>query len=197
MAEMTPADMSAVLGDRNGYGEWFWIIIILFAFMNNGWNNNGFNDIARESTVNSQFTQRDIAGVNANVSGTKYDLATQIMENRYVNQLAECETQKEILLGNSNLQKDILLGNANINSEQFKCCCEIKNAIRDDGEKTRALIQSIDRDRLVYELNQANTAVANAVQTQNILNSLGNYYPKTGVNPLAVYNTGCGCNSVL
>ena len=48
----------------------------------------------------------------------------------------------------------------------------------------------IDRERLQYELNQANTAVANAVQTQNILNSLGQFYPKAGVNPCAVYNYG-------
>lgn len=135
------------------------IILILFFLMFGmggagfGFGNAGFNDIARESTMNTQFIERDIQAVNTNV-----------LENRYVNQLAEGETQKDILLGNQNLQ-------ANMAS----CCCEIKNAIRDDGEKTRALISGLDRERLQYELNQANTAIANAVQTQNILGAIGTW----------------------
>lgn len=227
MADMTAADIAAVTrndGYGDGmYGGWFWIIIILFAFMNNGWNNNGYNDVARESTMNAQFTQRDIAGVNQNVFGstqtlqnsicgvkenvlnTKYDLANQIMENKYVNQLAEAETQKQILLGNSNLQKDMLLGNANIISSQDRCCCEIKNLIREDGEKTRAMIneniiQSLrdkvadkDRELLSTGLSYGTTITANNVE-ERILGKLGNYYPKVGVNPINVYSTGCGCN---
>lgn len=35
-------------------------------------------------------------------------------------------------------------------------------------------------DNTRYQLEQANTAVANAVQTQNILNALGRYYPYWG-----------------
>lgn len=147
------------------------IILILFFLMFGmggfGFGGNGFNaynDVARESTMNTQFIERDIQGVNSNV-----------LENRYANQLAECQTQKEVLLGNANLQKDILLGNQKIGADMAGCCCEIKNAIRDDGEKTRALISGLDRERLLYELNQANTAIANAVQTQNILGTIGTW----------------------
>jgi len=185
MAEMTPADFGAMMNNGYGTGEWFWIVILLFAFMNNGWGNN--NDYARESTVNSQFVERDIWGTNQNVSNTKYDLATNILENRYVNQLAECETRKDILLGDANLQKDILLGNQTLASNMATCCCDLKTAIHAEGEETRALITANRISELEYQLNQANTAVANAVQTQNILNSLGNFYPKQGVNPYNVY----------
>ena len=47
---MTPADIAAVTGNRNGnggfgYGDgsWFLWIILLFAMMNGGWGNNGNN----------------------------------------------------------------------------------------------------------------------------------------------------------
>lgn len=36
-----------------------------------------------------------------------------------------------------------------------ECCCEIKTAIRDDGDKTRALVQEIERERLAGLLSDA------------------------------------------
>lgn len=198
MADMTPADVGAIVNGR-GYedgfgGSWAWIIVLLFAFMN---NNRYDNDYARESTVNSQFISRDIAGVNQNIFGstqnlqesicnlktnvfdTKYDLGREIADTRYAGAIER-----------ANLDKDILLGNQVLASSMDRCCCDLKTAIHSEGEATRALITENRIQELQYQLGQANTAVANAVQTQNILGQLGNYYPKTGVNPYAIYGYG-------
>jgi hypothetical protein len=53
---------------RNGYGdsEWFWIVILLFAFWGNGFNrNNGL-----ETDIDTRFLERDVFNTNQNVSTT-------------------------------------------------------------------------------------------------------------------------------
>lgn len=157
-------------------GGWFWIIIILLFGM---WNNNGNN-------YDDRFLERDIFNTNQNVSNTacntqrdvldnRYELGTNVLENRYQNALQTNTLQAQIQ----------------------NCCCEIKTTMHEEGEATRALITQNRIADLEYQLNQANTAIANAVQTQNILNNLGAFYTKPSVNPYTAYgNYGCGCNNI-
>ena len=89
--------------------------------------------------------------------------------------LGNTNLSKDMLLGNAGIQKDMLLGNQAIQSKMAECCCDIKTAIHADGEATRALITENKIADLQYQLNQANTAVANAVQTRTILDTIGRY----------------------
>lgn len=129
---LTAADVAAVTrNDGCGYGngawggEWFWIIIILFAFWgNNGWGNNNDRNCATTDFVSSEFTQRDIFNTNQNVSttgagisericDTKYDLGTALLENRYTNQL----------------------GVQSIISSQKDCCLKFVGSLISNGKK--------------------------------------------------------------
>lgn len=127
---LSAADVAAVTRNNDSYGngmyggEWFWIIIILFAFWgNNGWGNNG-NNCATTDFVASEFTQRDIfstnqnvsttgAGINERLCDTKYDLGTSILENRYTNQL----------------------GVQSIISSQKDCCLKFVGSLISNGKK--------------------------------------------------------------
>lgn len=224
MSGLTGTDALAVMNSRNGYGYndgfgadggWFWIIIILFAFWgNNGWGNRGTSE---QVDIDTRFLERDIFNTNQNVSATgcqtqrdvletKYDLGTQILENRYANQLCCCDTQKEILESRYTTQ----LGFQNQQANLAQCCCDLKTAIHAEGEETRALITNNTIQDLRDRLTLANNAITSQTLANDIISSV-RPYPTPAyltcspyMSSLYAYNGfnnncgGCGCgNNVI
>lgn len=186
---LNPSDV-ALLG-RNGF-DWEGIMGLLVVA---GIFNGGF--FGGNNAYENRFLERDVFNTNTNVLESNMQNQIRTLESKYDNAI------NTLTLGNQN-QREVLenryqtaLGFSNAQAQSDRCCCEIKTALHSEGEATRALISNLDRERTQYELNQANTAIANAVQTQNILNSLGNYFPKMGVNPCAVYGYGYGYGTNL
>jgi hypothetical protein len=225
MAEnLTPADIMAVTRNNDGYGAdgygmWFWfIIIIFFAWGNNGFGNNGNN---LQTDIDTRFLERDIfstnqnvsttgAGINERICDTKYDLGIQTLENRYANQLGLANLGTQVQVGNCSTQKEILesrydnaLANQVMQSQLQNCCCDLKTAIHSEGEETRALIQGNTIQDLRDRLNTANNALTAQTISENVVNAvrpyptptyltcspyMSSYYAYNGLN-------GCGCNS--
>ena len=175
MAELTPADVMAMNNRDNNFLEGNGIIILILFFLM--WGGNGFfgNNAAAQGALtraemsdgfNTAEIQRNQADIKADIAG----LGREVMENRYAAALQAQAAQ----------------------AQQSQCCCDLKTAIHAEGEATRAMIQQQTIDDLKAQLNQAQTAVANAVQTQNILGSLGRFVMNPSVNPYTCYG-GCGC----
>lgn len=181
MAEMTPADVAAVTNNRNyddGMygGEWFWIIIILFAFWGNGFGNrnNGF-----ETDIDTRFLERDIFNTNQNVSNTacqtqrdvldsKYGLNTAILENRFNCSQNACATQKEILQN----RYDNALQTQTLSSQMAECCCNLRAEGLANTQKIIDLIQQDKIDQLRDQVYTTNLALNNANLTNQIVNSI-------------------------
>lgn len=191
----------------DGFGEnsWFWVIILLFAFWgNNGWGNrnNGL-----ETDIETRFLERDIFNTNQNVSTTgcqtqrdiletKYDLGTQVLENRFNCSQNACNTQKEILESRYTTQ----LGFQNAQANLASCCCDLKTAIHSEGEATRNMIQSDKIEQLRDQLYASNLALNNANLANQIVNSVRPFPTPSYVvtSPyVGLYNpyNGCGCNN--
>lgn len=226
MAEATPltaADVAAVTNNR-GYdndmfgGEWFWIIIILFAFWgNNGWGNNN-NNLATTDFVASEFTQRDIfntnqnvsatgAGINERICDTKYDLGTALLENRYTNQLGVqsiissqkdccCETNRNI----DSVRYDNLLTAKDAQMQLADCCCRLEAGNLANTQKILDKLCENEINQLRTDLQSAQLQISQLSQTSNIVNTLR-------PTPIPAYITcspyqsafnngfGCGCNA--
>lgn len=199
MADMTPADMMALTGrNDNGFleGNGIIILILFFLMLGGGWGNNwGGNNAAMQGALtraeladgfNMNEVQRNQSDIKEGLCG----LNSAILQNRY-----------DMAIGNANIGQQIAenryaaaLQAQTAQAQMASCCCDLKTAIHAEGEATRDMIQHQTIEDLKYQLNQANTAIANAVQTQNILNSLGRFYTNPSVNPYTVYNAGgCGC----
>lgn len=192
-------------GFFGGDGIWALVLLALLFGNNGfgGWGNNG-NNLATTDFVSSEFTQRDIsqlsntttngfgnlstqlcnccADINSNVANGFYNTAnsicgvkSDILENRYANQLAENQTQRDILLQTTQLENQLsnvaLSNQAHIDS----CCCEIKSLIREDGDKTRALITENTINDLREKLNEAQTEISNRNIESSIINSVRPY----------------------
>lgn len=160
----------------DGYGAWFWIIIILFAFWgNNGWGNRNGQD----TLLSDEFIKRDIFNTNQNVSNTacqtqrdvldsKYGLSTEVLENRFNCSQNACATQKEILQN----RYDNAIQTQALSAQASQCCCDLKTAIHAEGEATRAMIQEDKIQQLRDQVYATNLALNNANLANSIVNQI-------------------------
>ena len=164
-------------------------------------NNWGGNNLATTDFVSSEFTQRDISqlsntvtsqygnlstqlcnccsDINSNIANGFYNTAnnlcnlrSDVLENRYASALGFSNTQRDILMQTTQLENQLgmtsLQGLARLDS----CCCDIKQAIREDGEQTRALITQNTIQDLRDRLTAAKDVISDREQTDTILSRL-------------------------
>lgn len=205
---LTAADVGAVMGNNRdgfGYGDgaWFWIIIILFAFWGNGFNrNNGL-----ETDIDTRFLERDVFNTNQNVSTsacqtqrdvieTKYDLGTQVLENRFNCSQNACETQKEVLQN----RYDNALQTQTLSAQMAQCCCDLRAEGLANTQKVIDLIQQDKIDQLRDQVYTTNQALNNTNLANTIINSVRPFpVPSYIVSSpyTSLYNpyNGCGCGN--
>ena len=196
-----------------------------------GGNNWGGNNLATTDFVSSEFTQRDIsqlsnqlcnccsdinsnvsnnfASLNTNLCNVRSDILTgnmgiqnAIQDSKYATALGISNTQRDILMQTTQLENQLgitsLQGLARLDS----CCCDIKNAIREDGEATRALITQNTIQDLRDRLAAAKDVISDREQTDTLLSRLQptptpSYLVSSPYQSLlnASLNTGCGCGN--
>lgn len=196
------ADVVALSRDNEGLfggngGSVLALIIVFILIFGNGgfgWGgNNGFYapqyatqaDVQRGFDTNTIVNKLD--GISNGICSLGYD-------------------QLGVMNGiNTNIMQSANGINGGITELGYKfqqCCCEslrnddkntrdILEAIKEDGQATRALITDNEMNRLRTDLQSAQLTLANASQTQNILNTLGRFV----TNPPCYANYSCGCNS--
>lgn len=214
-ANLSIADIAAVMrGQGNGYfgngdGE-LWIMMmffLLFGFGGNGaWGRGGYGNEMFEG-FNNQNVMRKLDGITQGLCDGFYAVNTNnlqmqnqlqrdlcqgfsttnasIAENRYAAQSCCCETNRNIDAVRYEAAKNtcdiITAANANTQRILDAMCADRTQALRD---------KLADKDR---ELTAAQLVLAQGIQTKTILDNLGHYYPKEGVNPYTFNTCGCGC----
>ena len=189
-------------GFGNGFfgGDGIWAIVLLALLFNGGWGGNGFggnwggNNLATTDFVSSEFTQRDISQLSNTVTSQYGNLSTQLcnccsdinsnISNGFYNTATNlCNLRSDILMGNANTQRDILMQTTQLENQLGitslqglarldSCCCDIKSAIKEDGEKTRALITQNTIQDLRDRLASAKDIISDREQTDTILSKL-------------------------
>ena len=189
-------------GNNGGYGNGFfggdgiWAIVLLALLFNGGWGGfgGGNNQVATTDFVSSEFTQRDISQLSNTVTSQYGNLSTQLcnccsdinsnISNGFYNTATNlCNLRSDILMGNANTQRDILMQTTQLENQLGmtslqglarldSCCCDIKSAIKEDGEATRALITQNTIQDLRDRLNAAKDVISDREQTDTILSRL-------------------------
>ena len=199
-------------GFGDGYGSWFWIIIILFF----AWGNNSWGNRNNEVDIDTRFLERDIFNTNQNVSNTacqtqrdvldsKYDLGTQILENRYQNQLCCCDTNRNI----DSVRYDNLLTAKDAQMQLSDCCCRLEAQGISNTQKILDKLCENEITQLRTDLQSAQLQISQLSQTANITNAL-RPYPTPAyltcspyMSSIYAYNgfnncgCGCGCNNLI
>ncbi|MBR4178036.1 MAG: hypothetical protein IKR57_01650 [Bacilli bacterium] len=218
-------------GFFGGDGIWAIVLLALLFGNNGfggGWGGN--NNLATTDFVSSEFTQRDIsqlsntttsgfgnlstqlcnccADINSNVANGFYNTAnsicgvrSDILENRYANAIGDANTQRDILMQTTQLENQLGMTSLQGLAKLDSCCCDIKQAIREDGEATRALITQNTIQDLRDRLNAAKDVISDREQTDTLLSRLQptptpSYIVSSPYQSLFNPNYGgCGCGN--
>lgn len=175
------SDLKAVTENDGFMGGNSWLVLILFFlfFGMNGWGNGNFNNrgVASPEDVflsnNQQSVFNCLSGIKEAVTTGSYDTARLVDGVNYHNMQNTNAIQQTLNTGFDGIAAQL----NNLGFQMSQCCCDLKTQMLQDKY-----------DDVRYQLEQANTAVANAVQTQNILGQLGRYYAYPAVNPYTCYS---------
>ena len=124
----------------NGNGsmafDWSWIValLIIAGIFGNGFGFGGGNAAGvSEEFLDNRLMARDTFNVNTNLLDTKYALGTEILNNRYQAQLGDCGLSKEIMQN----RYDNSLQTQTLSAQMNECCCETKQLIIEENQKTK------------------------------------------------------------
>lgn len=173
-------------GYGNGFGfggDGIWALIILAVLFGGGnfgnWGNNGWNNVATTDYVSSEFTQRDINGGFQNTNNliangfsdnatNICNLRSEVLENRYANQLSECTTQRDILTQTNELNTNLLTTQLNAQAQLDKCCCDL----RAQGlENTQRILDALNQNT-IQDLRDRLQAAENKLSDDNVINTV-------------------------
>lgn len=181
---MTGSDVASIMNAMNrddgflsGNGILIILFFLIFLFNGRGWGNDGnaLTQAELQAGLYNQTTDRNLSDIRT----------------------AQCNT--DMLINNSNYNN--LLQAKDLSSQMASCCCENRLAIANQTNtlqaqmtaNTQAILDKMCQNEIQSlrdQLNLAEMASANAVQTQNILGSLGRWIPYAGYN-------GCGCSGTI
>ena len=188
-------------GFFGGDGIWAIVLLALLFNGGWGNGFGGNNQVATTDFVSSEFTQRDISqlsntvtsqygnlstqlcnccsDINSNIANGFYNTANNIcnlrsdvLENRYASALGFSNTQRDILMQTTQLENQLGLTSLQGLARLDSCCCDIKQAIKEDGEATRALITQNTIQDLRDRLTAAKDVISDREQTDTILSRL-------------------------
>lgn len=152
---MTPADIAAVTGNRDGGmwgGDWSILIILFFLLAIGGWGNNRNDNPYAASAVTQADLQR---GFDAQAVGSKLDSLTGTVSTGFANaEVARCNEQMNLLQ----------TLNA-ISSQQQQCCCDNRASIADlkYTMATEACAERVTTNNGVRDIIESQTAGFQAI----------------------------------
>lgn len=221
---MSPADFAAMSGNE-GFGGNSWLVMMFFIFMlaggwGGGFGGNGFaNAIGYENLATSAELQRGLD--NQNSMANEREILAAVNGNS-LQGMQNANQNTQYITGALNdkyneLQRDvagIAVGQANLLANQNACCAatsagiaqnrydsamntaNIIQAIQQDGNATRSLIQQNKIEALQQKLNGVEQALNNQVLQNTIQQATAGVvrYPDQWT-----YNAGtspfCGCGN--
>lgn len=200
-----------------GSGTWVWVFFLFFLL---AWGGNGFG-FGNNAAAQGALTRAELYdGLNY----SQLDNAVRGIQNGLCDGFYAQNTA--MLQGMNGIQNQLCLGfngvNSNITESRFatqQCCCEtnrnidavryenarntcdIVNAIKADGDATRALMTQNTIQELRDNLQAAQLQLGNLSQTQTIINAVRPFpipsyvtcSPYTAANGYGVCGCGNGC----
>ena len=187
-------------GFFGGDGIWALVLLALLFGGNNGFgfgNNWNGNNIATTDYISSEFTQRDVNNgfqntnnlisngfsTNAtNLCNLRSDVLTgnmglqnSILDSKYANQLAESQTQRDILMQTTQLENQASINALSNQAKLDSCCCELK---AQGLENTQRILDALNGNVIAdlrEKLNEAQTEISNRNIESSIINSVRPY----------------------
>lgn len=186
-----------VNGDGDGWGgggSWWAIMLFFLLAWGGGWGGNRNQEALTRADLCQGFNFNNldsaVRGVQSGLCDGFYAMNTgmlngfgsvnqNINESRFASQQCCCETNRNI---------------DSVKFENAQNTCEITNAIRSEGEATRALITQNEMQKLRDELADAKLANSQCAQNAYLVNQLQPVAKPAYItcSPYAASQAGCG-----
>lgn len=166
-------------GGFGGFGsDGIWALVLLaLLFGGNGFGGygNGWGNVATTDFVSSEFTQRDVTSGTQSVltalangfSDTATSicgLKSEVLENKYANQLSACNTQRDILTQTNELNTNLLTTALQAQAKMDECCCTLRAQGIENTQKILDAMSQNTIDDLRSQVNDLkNTITANGI----------------------------------
>lgn len=192
-------DNDGMFGDGGGAFLWVFFLFFLLAWGGNGFGGNGAAQGALTRSelcqdMNFQSLGNAVRGVQSGICDGFYAMNTgllngfagvtnNIAENRFAAQQCCCETNRNI---------------DSVKYENAQNTCSIINAIKEDGDATRALMTQNEIQSLRDQLQTANFQLSQQEQNATLINALRPtpipaYQTCSPYESALMYANGCGC----
>ncbi|MBQ0165491.1 MAG: hypothetical protein KBT02_00100 [Treponema sp.] len=188
MSEMTAGDY-ALINQGNGFMNNPFVYLVLLWLFRGGYGYGSDNAAAQGSFTRAELhdglemqnLMGEVAGVRNAVYGEGSSVAHELCSGfaRVNENIGQCGYNAQLAM--CGIERNIDA----VRAENAKNTCAITTAIHAEGEETRKMISEMENQRLRTDLQSAQLTLANANQTQNVLNALGRYVPYA--------SNGCGC----
>lgn len=138
----------------------------------------------------------NLCNVRSDILTGNMGIQNSILDSKYADAINSGNVIREIVSQTNELNTNLLTTQLNAQAHLDKCCCDLKELIRADGDETRALITQNTIQDLRDRLTAAKDVISDQRTEANIINSLRPYpVPAylTG-SPYVGYNFGWGNN---
>lgn len=158
--------------DFMGGGMWIFFLFILLLFKDGGF---GGNTAGAVDTFALNDVQRQLQGISNGICDSTFALNNGINGVNMNMMQGFNGVQSNIAQLGFNMQQCCCETNRNIDAiryENAKNTCDVVNAIRTDGDATRALITQNEMQSLRDQLNTANLQLSQQAQSANLIATL-------------------------
>lgn len=204
---MSPADMAAVMGNGDGWGNNSWWIVVLFMAL---WGGNGFGwgnnrgyqpQYATQDFVQNGFNFNDLQDQNRDLMAAITGGTAQAVQATTQAKYDNINVAKDIQAALAAQIGDVRSNQMQLMANQNECCCNtlraidgvkyenamntaaIQQAIAAEGQATRGMIQENKIEALRDRVN--------SLELQNAMNGVVRYPDSFSYNAGA--NPFCGC----
>lgn len=154
-------------------GIWGVIMLLIIAgVFGNGFGFGGNNAGLTETFLDNRLLARDTFNVNTNVLESACQTQRDVLEAKYAIQVSDCGLSKEIMQN----RYDNALQTQTLSAQMNECCCQTKELIIQENQKTRDLIQANYIEGLRTALSDAKAEISNRDQSSYILNTMGRWH---------------------
>ena len=146
-------------------------------------NSNKLDNLSTQISDGFTNAATNLCNVRSDILTGNMGIQNSILDAKYASAMGDASTQRDILLQTTQLENQLSTVALSNQAHLDNCCCELKSLIREDGEKTRALITSNTIQDLRDQLTAAKDVISDQRTENNIVSALRPY-------PVPAYLTG-------
>lgn len=135
-------------------------------------NGNKLDNLSTQISDGFTNVATNLCNVRSDILTGNMGIQNSILDAKYAAAMGDASTQRDILLQTTQLENQLSTVALSNQAHMDNCCCDLKSLIREDGEKTRALITSNTIQDLRDQLSAAKDVISDQRTATEVVNAI-------------------------